>query len=339
MGVVQLGQDAAGPASLLGLAGGYLLGNPERKAKKAQQDIENKRNAASDARLDGESADRARNTADEIADRDKTLQITQGNNDVKTRSAVAYAKYAPMMDTVPKGPDGKALQGPALQNALNQIKNKAIGEGLQGEDLARLMTDAQATMQQNAPKLQDVTHGMQQLPVAKPAGKDGKGGVAGATPEQEVRHWMDAASKVANSDMDPDAKKTAIAMYQKNAADALARVPKPETPADAERKRHDLAIENKPERPQRPDHFGEVTPAQKHTQDLEDKRYALEQKRFDAEFPGGKKAPPKPGKSTALDEVKAARAHGIKDNSLIINTLMANGHTEASARAAVKAVP
>lgn len=46
---------------------------------------------------------------------------------------------------------------------------------------------------------------------------------------------------------------------------------------------------------------------------------------------------PKVAKTTALDEAKAARAHGVTDDDLIVNTLVAHGYNKNAAQAAVEA--
>jgi hypothetical protein len=55
-------------------------------------------------------------------------------------------------------------------------------------------------------------------------------------------------------------------------------------------------------RPHRADHFGEVTPEQRRRDALDDKRFALEQKRFDVEFPNGQRPPARTSTADERDQ-------------------------------------
>jgi hypothetical protein len=136
------------------MVGGYLAGNAGRKAKQAQQDIENKRNAASDQRLDKEAADTHANITDEIKNRDAGAAATAANDQATKLSTGAKQKYLPML-TSPPTADGKPLTGPALQNALYKIRTHAVNEGMTSkDDLAEFNTEIariiQADQAQNA---------------------------------------------------------------------------------------------------------------------------------------------------------------------------------------------
>lgn len=229
MPVTQL-QDQGGIGQAIGMVGGYLLGNPARKAKQAQQDIENKR-ADATANL---ATEHEKNYGDQVrANIAKDQAATQATTDQGTFDAHQRAlasQYTPMLSAIPQGTDAKAW--------VQSVRNRANMEGFSDKDL-RSAFDAEAArvIADHAPKLSDVTHGMAQLPVAKPGDKNGKGSVAGATPQQISKHYMDAAARVLSSDMPDEQKKLAVAQFQKMAADATSGA------TESERERHDKAME------------------------------------------------------------------------------------------------
>lgn len=101
MPVTQL-QDQGGIGTAIGLVGGYLLGNPARKAKQAQQDVENKRNAASDARADSAAQDYHQNIQSEIATRTAAGK-RDDENDANTKfQNGAYGTLSAMLRSKPQ---------------------------------------------------------------------------------------------------------------------------------------------------------------------------------------------------------------------------------------------
>jgi hypothetical protein len=227
MPITQLGQgQASGPggaigaaASIAGLVGGFIQGNAERKQRKAESD---KTDAREDARakdyhdeitsqVNAQNANAARQ-----ADTDKSAQLAQG----------AYAKYLPMLSSPPPGPDGKPLKGPALQNALTAIRNKAFSEGMTDDKhVADFNAEIARVMQQNAPKLSDVNLGPEPV-------MDGK---AAWTPQKVQQYYAHAVTQVLSSDLPEDQKKIAIDTYTKMAANLLKEQPKQMTPYEQAR--------------------------------------------------------------------------------------------------------
>jgi hypothetical protein len=149
MPVTELQNQAGGLGTILGLAGGYLAGNPQRKAaqadrqqKQAQQDIENKRNATNDARVEERDRLNAQNIQSEIQARTTTQQNTRADRTHAARQQSIFAQYAPMLESPPKGMD--------VAQWAQSVKSRAIQDGLSDPTLlTRLNTQAQEAVQQN----------------------------------------------------------------------------------------------------------------------------------------------------------------------------------------------
>ena len=114
MPVTQLETDpnaGSGIGKIVGMVGGYLASNPERKAQKAQQDIENKRNAQQDA-------DTHSNIQSEIASRTaatKREDTTSANTQFQNG---AYSKAIALLGNLPKGTDPQAWANSVWQKAV-----------------------------------------------------------------------------------------------------------------------------------------------------------------------------------------------------------------------------
>jgi hypothetical protein len=267
--VVQLQDDTGSNiGSALGAAAGYFATQKQRKADKATATA---RQTASDQRADAAATDAHANLTSEIAARDAGAQRTDAQDKATQVSQGAYQKYFPMLSSPPTA-DGKPLHGPALAKALQNIKVAAMNGGMTGQqnitdfntEVARI---TQADQTQNAQSF---------------AGKEM---ALPGDPKQRLGVLLKRQqAERAVPGLDPKPTQDAIAATQKQITEAQAAAY--QNANLGERKHHDAIIENKP---QRPDHFGQVTPAQQHQWDLENKRYDLDEKRFNAEFPGGKK--------------------------------------------------
>jgi len=222
MPVQVLPDQQGGLGTVIGLVGGYLAGNPARKAKQAQQEIENKRNATNDARLDSEARDRAAEIQSTITKNNFEQHNTETDRIEAARQQALYEKYAKIVGAGPP-------KNVSPQQWATNLQNQANAEGLTDMKLrGDLIADGQAVVAARAPKLSQVTHGLPQ-PVTS-----GKGAW---TPQHLSRHYLDAAALVQNSDMPEDQKKAAVTTYQKLAADATSGQ------TAAERERHDRAME------------------------------------------------------------------------------------------------
>jgi len=222
MPVQELQNQQGGLGTVIGLVGGYLAGNPARKAKQAQQEIENKRNATNDARLDSEARDRAAEIQSTITKNNFEQHNTETDRIEAARQQALYEKYAKIVGAGPP-------KNVSPQQWATNLQNQANAEGLTDMKLrGDLIADGQAVVAARAPKLSQVTHGLPQ-PVTS-----GKGAW---TPQHLSRHYLDAAALVQNSDMPEGQKKAAVTTYQKLAADATSGQ------TAAERERHDRAME------------------------------------------------------------------------------------------------
>jgi hypothetical protein len=219
--VVQL-QDQGGLGTLIGMAGGYLLGNPARKAAQADRQQKLAQTAVENKRADAAAADTHANIMSSIADRDATAKRTAANDTGTQLSQGAFQKYMPMLSSPPTV-DGKPLKGPALANALYAIRNKAFTEGMTNDkNIADFNAEIARVTQANAPKIGDVEHGLPQ-PVTS--------GKKAWSPAQMANHYLaDATTKVINSDMPDDQKKLYIANFQKIAEPYLKQIPTPAKP-------------------------------------------------------------------------------------------------------------
>lgn len=139
MPITQL-QDSGGLGSIIGSVGGYLAANPERKAKKAQLDIENKRNAANDAATAG----RDRDYHDEV-----TANIAKGQaqtDQTKTDAANtqlqngAYSKLSTSLH-------GPRPPGVSAQQWVTYLQGRVLPMGLTDPDLqGKLLAQAQEVL-------------------------------------------------------------------------------------------------------------------------------------------------------------------------------------------------
>jgi len=111
---------------------------------------------------------------------------------------------------------------------------QANAEGLTDEKLRnQLMADGQAVIASRSPKPQDVLHGIPQLK-------------AGAAPKDIVQHYMDAASRVAQSGLPDDQKKLLVDQFQKMAAAAQKSEPPQMTPYQSARLKIEQQNANRP---------------------------------------------------------------------------------------------
>jgi hypothetical protein len=141
MGVVQL-QDDTGEnlGRALGTAAGYFA---TRKARQAERDYQHQRDTTADesARAAGVRADTAsklyaENITSEIATRNATTARNETDDANTKLQNGLFAKYAPMLESPPKGADIKAW--------VQSVKQKAFADGLTDSTLlARLNTQAQ----------------------------------------------------------------------------------------------------------------------------------------------------------------------------------------------------
>lgn len=225
--VVQL--DNPGPVgTIAGMVGGYLLGNPERKAKKAQLDIENKRNADNDARLSDEQKTNAANVADAIKDRDINTGIAKTKSDATALSNNAFQTYMPMLENPPTT-DGKPLHGPALAKALYNIKNTAFNKG---------MTDPQDSARFDA-EIARITQADQAQHAQSFAGKEM---ALPGDPKQRLGVLLKRQqAERAVPGLDPKPTQDAIAATQKQITEAQAAAY--QNANLAERKNHDATVE------------------------------------------------------------------------------------------------
>jgi hypothetical protein len=284
---VQQLQNDQGLGSIIGAVGGYLAQNPERKAKKAQLDIENKRNAASDARADAQAKDTHDNITNEIATRNATTQQTTADATNAQFQQGAYAKASTMLHNRP--------QGVPAQQWVAQVQKQVPTLGLTDPKLlGQLYGEAQGVITQDqATNATNFVKHEQVLP------SDPNKAIGTLMKRQQIEGGVPG--------IDPKRTQDMITATNKQITDAQTAAYHAQ--ATAERKRHDVAVENKP---QRPDHFGQVTPAQQHQWDIEDKNFDLATKRYNAEFPGGKKPgvtkPPGAGDWTTIKESASIKA-------------------------------
>jgi hypothetical protein len=146
MPVQELQNQQGGLGTVIGLVGGYLAGNPARKAKQAQQEIENKRNATNDAREAARDQDYhnevtaniAKTTAD-TADKTASTANTQLQNGAYTTASnllsspekgkdpVQWANSVWRRATQPIAAGGLGLTDPELQGKLYAQVQDIVG--------------------------------------------------------------------------------------------------------------------------------------------------------------------------------------------------------------------
>jgi len=146
MPVQVLPDQQGGLGTVIGLVGGYLAGNPARKAKQAQQEIENKRNATNDAREAARDQDYhnevtaniAKTTAD-TADKTASTANTQLQNGAYTTASnllsspekgkdpVQWANSVWRRATQPIAAGGLGLTDPELQGKLYAQVQDIVG--------------------------------------------------------------------------------------------------------------------------------------------------------------------------------------------------------------------
>lgn len=277
MPVTQL-TDQGGIGNIVGMVGGYLLGNPARKAKKAQQDIENKRNAAGDARSDKQAQDYHDNITSEIATRNATgaRETTDANNTQFQQGA--YGKLSTMLRNKP--------EGVTAQQWVAQVQKQVPTLGLTDPKLlGQLYTDAQGVITQDQ-TTQNAAFAKKEMQLS-------------SDPRTRLSQLMvRLQAERANPGFDLKPTETMISDTQKQIAEAQAAAHQAST--EGETRRHNRAMENRP--------HGNSGP--RPTSPLEQKRFDLEQRRFDAEFPGGKKPAAKDSTADARgkDQQDAAAA-------------------------------
>lgn len=240
MPVTQL-QDQGGLGTLLGLAGGFLLGNPERKRKQAEREYQHTRDTAEDARrasadtrADTQARTYADNITSEIATRNAATTRTAANDAHATLQQGLFAKYMPMLQTPPKGQDVKQW--------ATSIRNQAIKDGLTDPTkLSELNTEIARVIRAAAPTPQQVMQGLPQLK-------------AGATPQEVSRHYLDAASRaLQNPDLPEDQRKLLAEQYHKMAMDAVSHQPKAETAEEKYAREHGVRMPSYADLHPRPD--------------------------------------------------------------------------------------
>jgi hypothetical protein len=346
--VTQLEDNSgANLGSALGAAAGYFA---TKKARDADKLAATNRQATLDKQSADAAADTHANIMDEIKQRDAGAQRTDANDATTQLSTGAKQKYLPMLTSPPT--NGKPLTGPALANALYKIRTQAVNEGMTGkDDLAEFNTEiARITQADQAQNAQSFAGKEMALP---------------GDPNQRLGVLLKRQqAERAVPGLDPKPTQDAIAATQKQITEAQAAAY--QNANLAERKNHDATVEGQgaqrlgieATRANRaPANGAQPTDAEtsvyakavaaKTPQEayklIDDPRNGLSSKqRTEMRQAVKDQTPtrvPKPAKPTALDEVKEARSHGIKDNNLIINTLIGNGYTENAARAAVKAAP
>lgn len=139
MPVTQL-QDQGGIGQAIGMVGGYLLGNPARKAKQAQQDIENQRNSASDKRADAAAIDTHNRITSEIAKNTSDTANTTADRTNKDFQQGAYAKLSGMLNSPPP-------QGTTAQQWVTHIQSQVPTLGLTDPKLlTQLYGEAQGVL-------------------------------------------------------------------------------------------------------------------------------------------------------------------------------------------------
>jgi hypothetical protein len=117
---VQELQNQAGLGSVLGMVGGYLAANPARKAKQAQQEIENKETAARDQDYHNE-------VTSQIAARTAQTKL-EGDDAANTQlQNGAYAQASNLLASPPKGQDPQAWAQSAWRRATSPIASGGLG--------------------------------------------------------------------------------------------------------------------------------------------------------------------------------------------------------------------
>jgi hypothetical protein len=236
MPVTELGQSAGGLGQVLGMVGGYLLGNPQRKAAQAQRDVENKR-------ADAQAKDYHDNIQSEIQSRQHTQQTTDADAANTKYQQGAYAKLSALLKTPPPN-------GMTAQQWVAQVQSKVPETGLTDPKLlGQLYGEAQDVIKQE-----------QTANATKFAGKE----MALPTdPKQRLSvlfKRLQAERGVPGMDTGPTEKM--IADTQKQITDMETRAFQAATLS--ERKRHDTAVENKPRAPREtiPRNAAGLTPAE-----------------------------------------------------------------------------
>lgn len=202
MPVVQLQDDTgANLGAALGTAAGYFATRKQRAAKNA---------------LDNQTAKAyADNITSEIQSRNAATQQSQSDYQAKQLQEGLATKYAGLIKAgPPKGVDPMRWAA--------SLQAQANADGLTDPNLrAQLVSEAQATIAANAPKLSEVEHGLPQ-PVTS-----GKGAW---TPQQTSQHYIQAAARVMSSNMPDDQKKTLAGQYLQMAQAATKDQPPQITP-------------------------------------------------------------------------------------------------------------
>lgn len=223
MPVTQL-TDQGGIGNIIGMVGGYLLGNPARKAKKAQQDIENKRNAAGDARSDKQAQDYHDNITSEIATRNATgaRETTDANNTQFQQGA--YGKLSTMLRNKP--------EGVTAQQWVAQVQKQVPTLGLTDPKLlGQLYTDAQGVITQDQTTQNAAFAGGEMALPSDPAKR-----LAVLMKRLQIER--------SRPGFDVKPTETAIADTQKQIAEA--QVAAHQSSTEGETRRHNRAMENRP---------------------------------------------------------------------------------------------
>jgi hypothetical protein len=109
------------------LVGGYLAANPQRKAKQAQQEIENKRNANQDAETAARDRDYHNEVTSQIAA--TTAQTKQKGDDAANTQLQngAYTQASNLLASPPKDQDPQAWAQSVWRRATSPIASGGLG--------------------------------------------------------------------------------------------------------------------------------------------------------------------------------------------------------------------
>jgi hypothetical protein len=203
--VVELQNQAGGLGTILGLAGGYFAGDAARK-----------RSAADEKRKDQEARDYSQNIQSEMAARNATTQRAGEQDTADKLQRGLFTQYAALLQSPPKGADGKPLVGQNLKSWTDGVIRQSFMAGLTDKDSqAQLSGMAGAMVADTAPSLGQVEQGLPQLG-------------SGATPQLTAQHYQQAAARALAAGMTDQAK-----VFSSMAANALKDQPKALTARDA----------------------------------------------------------------------------------------------------------